>query len=290
MNKSFYIIFALLLIVAILQKIIFKKSPSDYPFEKLKLSDIAEFEIKSPQWHFIFKKDKDEWSWNQPFRLATEKPGQIISALSKLRTGPALGRSTESLSGLSLDEGSGIFLKVRNKKGEIRELVLGRSAPDGHSYFRWKNENDVRYARGINRGLLGREADYFRNRAVFSFKEDETERIILSRGAMTYEFTRSSQTWTIKTAKREMLLDENMKNVFPGVFSGLTASGFADKADGKEIFNARFISKSGEETVLSFIESSEHKDEYLVTSSRFGEIFLIYKNIFENFLKELSGI
>ncbi|MEO0106575.1 MAG: DUF4340 domain-containing protein [candidate division WOR-3 bacterium] len=198
----------------------------------------------------------------------------LINSLKGLQLGEVISQREEKYDDFEVGE-KGIRLIIKNKKDIA--FILGKYAGDyQHSYLRFVDDRKVYLVKGINKFLIDRRPDDWRDKTILRIDRNLIERIVID----GEEIIKKDTLWFYGEQFLEKQKIDNILNLV----SNLRASGFCD--------TATFIAKrqikifAGGEYTLEIGDKRDYN--YLVKLPDKPAIFLISEYIVNNFLNLIS--
>jgi len=269
MKKIIYLIFIILLGLAIYHNIKINKPKSFRPFEKWDEEKINFIKIKNKTDEFVFKKSKNKWEWNKKYRLDQQKVKNLIPKIKNLVVEEIISYSTSSWKNYKVQKENGIYIEVKNSKNKKRNFIIGRSAPGGNYYIRWQNEKYTRLSSGCPGWAFNKNENFFRARDVTNIDEEKVESIIFIKAYNNKE--------------EELKIDE--KNILVKNILKLNAFDFKQEKFDKSILEVLINLTTGEKINIEFFEKKGEND-YMAIRGDYNEKYMIRKNTIDNIIKE----
>jgi len=293
MKKIIYLIFIILLGLAIYHNIKINKPKSFRPFEKWDEEKINFIKIKNKTDEFVFKKSKNKWEWNKKYRLDQQKVKNLIPKIKNLVVEEIISYSTSSWKNYKVQKENGIYIEVKNSKNKKRNFIIGRSAPGGNYYIRWQNEKYTRLSSGCPGWAFNKNENFFRARDVTNIDEEKVESIIFkhkNKEMRVYkkEVEKEGKKKTVffkayNNKEEELKIDE--KNILVKNILKLNAFDFKQEKFDKSILEVLINLTTGEKINIEFFEKKGEND-YMAIRGDYNEKYMIRKNTIDNIIKE----
>ncbi len=195
----------------------------------------------------------------------------LINGLKGLQLGEVISQRAEKFDDFEVGE-KGIKLIIKNKRETA--FIIGKYAGDyQHSYLRFVNDKKVYLVRGINKFLVDRSPDAWRDKTILRIDRDLIEKIWIE----GKEIIKKDTLWLYGEEVIERQKVDNCLNLL----SNLRANGFSDTATFVAKRWIKVFTRGGEFT----LEIGDKRDyNYLVKLLDKPTIFLLSEYTLESLL------
>lgn len=144
----------------------------------------------------LARRDSTRWTVNG-HPAAPAALDDLLDALAdSARRSEIVAERATSHPSLGVDT-AGTRVRISGRGGELAELVAGQRSTDlDGGYMRTANDSAVWLVRGELAGMLGREADEWRDKRIGSVVGDSVARIEVTRGRRSYALRRDGAKWS----------------------------------------------------------------------------------------------
>jgi len=289
MKKIVYLIFIILLGLAIYHNIRVNRPKSFKPFEKWNEEEINFIKIKNRNGEFVFEKSKNKWEWGKKYRLDQQKVKNLIPNIKNLVVEEIISYSTASWKNYKVQEENGIYIEIKNTKKRKRSFIIGRSAPGGNYYIRWQDEKYTRLSSGCPEWSFNKNESFFRARDVTNIDEEKVESIIFKykdKEMKVYKKEEEEKTVFFKSYdNKDEELKSDEKNILVNNILKLNAFDFRQEKFDKSILEVLINLTTGEKVNVEFFEKKGEND-YMAIRSDYDEKYMIRKNIIDNIIQK----
>lgn len=226
---------------------------------------VAKIEIKVKNTLCIFEKLDAEWQITSPveYPVDTLAFNQFLSALQELEIGQVISDRTEKYADFEVAE-NGIEIKVYTLQDSV-VLILGKQAADHiHWYIRILPGSEVYLSRGLDKYVVDKSPDKWRDPSIISFDTNTLKEIVLGN-------KRIIKTDTLWVCDRGEVDKQKVEQVIK-LLSNLKADGFS-KEELEPEFTVKLGFITGEEKILHI--GKKVNGNYLIKLEDKPVVFLI---------------
>ena len=191
--KKEYFMLAAVIAVLCAYLVLHKENKTNYTTPDVpvvKIKDIKEIKIVKGKKNVSLKKEDGNWFvTDKQYPADKTKVMAMLNIIAKLSLSDLISQSNDTTR-YELDSEHRIGIIAKNDSGSIlRKFNVGKTAPTyRHTFVTMGNDNDVYYANGNFRSDFDHDIDGFRDKTIFSFKEDAINDIKIEKGKNKKEF------------------------------------------------------------------------------------------------------
>ncbi|MFA6505771.1 MAG: DUF4340 domain-containing protein [Treponemataceae bacterium] len=241
----------------------------------------------------LISKDGDRWLvGDKKYSGDTQAIETLVKSISAVKILDSVSSGAD-VERFGLGDGEKLAVSAKSGNKELRRLAIGKASPTSQqSYIHVDGGKEVLLVSGNLKRDFGKAPDEFRDKAIFSFKNDEIAAISVS-GKENYTLSKGGkpEAWSVSSLEKGLKADKERLDAWLSSIATLRAESYApDDAlpTEKPLGVAVFKLASREATVRIYRKEGESK--YLCSSTESPYPFYLSVYTAERYLKPLSEL
>jgi hypothetical protein len=165
-----------------------------------------------------------------PLPADTAAIHRALNEVGKFTIDQVVSQNAEKFGIFEVDSTGAIVQLFAGDEKPVVDLLLGKSTPEGGTYFRPSGEDRVYSSPDRVRSLFVRQARAWEDRKMFDVEQTELSRLVVERGDSTIVFEKEADdTWALREPLAFPVKQQEMDQLLRGLCK-LVANAFPDSA------------------------------------------------------------
>ena len=205
------------------------EAPEGLTFSAVRSDDVGEVRVSSSSGgQVVIARTGTDWLVNGHEADAT-KIEQVLLAFSALKAIARVSSNAENHSRFQVDADKGLAVSIDVPNGMSKSVVLGKSAGVEEVYMRLTEDDDVFTMKGLSRGAVSDDEDFWRERRLFTDSIDAVNELRFQQGRDSWLVRRpqgEEVDWLLSRATKSDVVDAGKVQAWLESLAKLQAVGF----------------------------------------------------------------
>src|SRR3989339_616158 len=260
---------------------------------------IESIKVKNKNVDLQLAKKNNIWLIERPIQANadTNSIEELLNKLKNVIVGEVITEDKNKYDYYEVNETSGTLLTINFKDKKTVSIIFGKESSNQSLFLKYPDKNQVYTASGLEKYILDKEPNLWRDRTILKFKNEDLNVVILQKKD-GFEVIKSSDQWILNIAKKQYDVDSNKLTDFLNQLSNFNADDFYAESStaslkitglNEPVLKLKLKFNNGDEKEI-FFGKQDSQSRIYVAQKDMSQVFLVYNYTFANINKKYSDL